>query len=188
MSSLAYSKWMAVTFSPGTLITSLSSGAEQITGYAPQELVGQPVTQILADRSVFELPNFLDSAEQWGYWAGEIIHRTRGGATLEAHSTLSLLSGPGNQRSGFLLLSNLDNTFPEGQGDTPLGTISAKLRMFSHELNNSLAVIMGFAQLITINPDCRGKIRDDIDKLYSEVKRIIEAVDRIHGYAVSLSK
>src|SRR3974377_812532 len=96
------SKWLSVTLSSDGLITSLSSGAEQFTGYSPQELVGRPVTQILSDSSAFELPRMFDAASQWGYWEGEIVHRTRAGKALEARSALSLLAGGGNTCAGYL--------------------------------------------------------------------------------------
>ena len=78
MQSVACSStWLAAILSPETLITSLSSGAEQFTGYSAQELVGRPVTQILDDSSAFEVPRILDAAKEWGHWEGEIVHRVQ---------------------------------------------------------------------------------------------------------------
>jgi PAS domain S-box-containing protein len=71
------STWMAAILSPDTLITSLSSGAEQFTGYSAQELVGRSITQILTDSSVFEMPHIMNAARECGYWEGEIILRAR---------------------------------------------------------------------------------------------------------------
>jgi len=64
--------------------------------------------------------------------------------------------------------------------------VAADLRTFAHDLNNPLAVMMGLAQLLILNANCQGKIRGDIEKLYSELKRVIQAVERMHNYALSL--
>ncbi len=181
------SRWLAATLSPEAVIASLSSGAEQFTGYSAQELVGRPITQILADNTAFEMPRILDVAREWGYWEGEIAHRTRGGKLLEARAALSTLSGKGNRSTGFLLVSNLDKSLIPNECENPAVTeIAANLRAFAHDLNNPLAVIMGFSQLLMLNASCQGKIRTDIEKLYSELRRVIQVVERLHGYAISL--
>jgi PAS domain S-box-containing protein len=181
------SRWLAAALSPEALIASLSSSAEQFTGYSAQELVGRPVTQILADQSAFEVPHILDMAREWGYWEGEISHRTRGGKCLDARGAVTLLSGKGNRATGFLLVSNLDKSLALNEYESSaVGEIAANLRSFAHDLNNPLAVIMGFTQLLILNAGCQGKVRTDIEKLYSELKRVIQVVERLHGYAISL--
>jgi PAS domain S-box-containing protein len=181
------SRWLAATLSPEALIASLSSSAEQFTGYSSQELVGRPITQILADQSAFEMPHILDMAREWGYWEGEVAHRTRGGKSLKARGAVTLLSGKANQSTGFLLVSNLDKSLVLNECDnSAVAEIATNLRTFAHDLNNPLAVIMGFSQLLILNAGCQGKVRTDIEKLYSELKRVIQVVERLHGYAISL--
>jgi PAS domain S-box-containing protein len=181
------SKWLAATLSSEGLITSLSTEAEQFTGYSANELVGRSITQILADSSTFELPRILDAANEWGHWQGEIVHRARGGKLLEGRGTLSLLAGAGNRSAGYLLMSNLNKDSILGQYDKSVfAEVAGNLRAFAHDLNNPLAVMMGFTQLLILNANCQGKIRGDIEKLYSELKRVIQVVERLHTYAISL--
>ena len=80
-------RWMAVSISPDGLIVSLSSSAELLTGYSARELAGRPVTQIMADRSVFEVPQMMESAREWGGWTGEVSHRTRSGKQVTSRSS-----------------------------------------------------------------------------------------------------
>jgi len=190
MQSFAYSsKWMAMALSLDGLITLLSASVEQFTGYSPQELVGQPLTQALAESSAHEVPRMMDVAKEGGYWSGEIAHRTRDSGVLKAHGSFSLLAGPHDRVSGFLLISSLDKSIGRGRVESvALGEVGAKLRMFAHELNNPLAVTMGFAQLLTLNTNCQGKMRSDIQKLYSELERVIQVVEKLHTYAIALNK
>ncbi len=184
---LCSSRWLAATLSPEALIVSLSSGAEQFTGYSAKDLVGRPITQILSDESAFDMPRFLEQAKEWGYWEGEIVHRTRGGRPLEARSAITLLSGKLDRADGFLFVSNLNKSLALKESDrSAVADIAARLRAFAHDLNNPLAVIMGFSQLLILNTGCQGKIRADIEKLYSELKRVHQVVERLHDYAISL--
>jgi PAS domain S-box-containing protein len=181
------SRWLAATLSPEGLIASLSFSAEQFTGYSAEDLSGKPITQILADSSAFQVPQILNSAREWGYWEGEIIHRTRSGNSLEARGVLTSLSGKGNLLDGFLFVSNLNKAAIENDcEDSAVADIAANLRAFAHDLNNPLAVIIGFAQLLLLDSGCSGRVRADIEKLYSELQNIVQIVERLHGYAISL--
>ena len=62
------------------------------------------------------------------------------------------------------------------------------MRALAHELNNPLAVTLGFAQLLILNSNCPGKVRTDIEKLYSELHSIAGVAEKLHAYAISLSK
>ena len=181
------SRWLATTLSPDGLIVSLSASAEQFTGYSAYELVDRPITQILADHSAFEVPQILNAAKEWGNWEGELIHRTRSGRSLEARGAVTSLAGRGSVSDGFLLVSNLNKApVMNACDDAAVADIAACLRSFVHDLNNPLAVVMGFTQLLELNSNCRGKIRADIEKLYAELKNVVRIVERLHGYAISL--
>lgn len=181
------SRWLAAALSPDALIVSLSASAEQCTGYSAQELVGRPITQILANHSAFEIPQILNAAKEWGDWEGELIHRTRSGRSLEARGTVTALAGKGNLPAGFLLVSNLNKTPAINACDNAVvADIAARLRAFIHDLNNPLAVVMGFAQLLELNSNCNGKVQADIEKISEELKNVVHIVERLHGYAISL--
>jgi PAS domain S-box-containing protein len=188
MQSLACnSKWLAATLSSDGIILSLSPGAEQFTGYSAHELVGRSITQILDDSSAFEVPGIFNAANEWGHWEGEIVHRGRGGKLFEGRGTVSLLAGSGNRSAGYLLLSNLNKTSVIVTSENSVTSeIAGNLRTFAHDLNNPLAVMMGFTQLLILNSNCQGNIRCDIEKLYSELKRVIQVVEKLHAYALSL--
>ena len=181
------SMWLAAALSPDARIVSLSASAEQFTGYSVQELVGRPITQIMADHSAFKMPQILSAVKEWGNWEGELIHRTRSGRSLEARGAVTSLAGEGNLPAGFLFMSNMNKTpAMNACDDAAVADIAASLRAFVHDLNNPLAVVMGFAQLLELNSNCNGKVRADIEKLSEELKNVVRLVERLHEYAISL--
>jgi PAS domain S-box-containing protein len=180
-------RWLAITLSPNALITSLSSGAEQLTGYSAKELAGKSIIHIMEDSSAFEVPRILQAATERGFWEGDIVHQMRGGRRLDARCMVSSLAGKENGSDGYILLSSLKQSLVLSDGETSAVTeIADRLRMYVHDLNNPLAVIMGFTQLLAVNEDCHGQMRQDLDKLYSELKRVIQIVEQLHGYTHSL--
>ena len=180
--------WMAVSLTTDGLITSVSSTAEQLTGYAARELVGRPVSVILGDRSVIEISQMMKSALDWGIWEGEISHRDRSGKPLQARATLAQFASSESDSAGFLLLSDLKPRLASDKAAGPLREVGAHLRQTSHDLNNPLAVMMGFTQLILLDPHCEGNMRADVERLYGEMQRISHMVERLHAYGMSLQE
>ena len=181
-------RWLAVTFGNDGLISSLSPGAEQVIGYSARDLAGQPITRILADRSVFEVAHMMEQAREHGTWEGKIVHLNQSGISFEASGNVSTLLTLDNPKTGYLMVSSLSRNESDASEQIAVREVAGKLRTFAHELNNPLAVMMGFTQLILLNAQCNGKVRADMDKLFSELKRVIQVVERLHGYALSLQE
>lgn len=179
---------MTIYLSSDGCITSLSNTVEQIIGYSPHELVGQPIASVLADESIFEVAQTIKTASAEGAWEGDIVHRERSGKPLPAHAWLMQLNGRENRCAGFLLLSAFKPSPPGDAVDPRLLEVATYLRTTVHELNNPLAVMMGFTQLVLLDPQCEGKIHADLDNILAETKRVIQIVERLHTYALSLQQ
>jgi PAS domain S-box-containing protein len=178
--------WMAIVLSPSGIITSVSGFTEQLTGYSAHELAGRPVACILGGETADEIHGFLRDAREWGSWAGEMIHKDRNGIPFPARATLARLTGSDDDCAGFVLISTDGLTGDDGVPGSTVHQISAHLREITHELNNPLAVVMGFTQLILLDSRCEGKMRKDLERVYAEMGRIIQIVEQLHGYAISL--
>lgn len=181
--------FIAITFSPDMLISALSLEAEHWTGYSAQDLVGRPITQLLDDRCAFEIPRMIECARKCGIWEGSLVLVNRSGEPLCSWGNVSTLAGSGRSDPGFLLVSALSHqAAPTAEERTALQQAGAKLRELSHEMNNPLAVLMGFMQLVMLNPQCSGKVRADVETMYSEMNRLVQVCDRLHRYAISLQE
>ncbi len=181
-------QWMTIFLSSDGCITSLSNNVEQIIGYSPHELVGHPIVSILADESAFEVAQTMETARAEGVWEGDIVHRERSGKSLSAHAWLTQLNGRENRCAGFLLLSAFKPSLPGYAAEPRLLEVAAYLRKTAHELNNPLAVMMGFAQLVLLDPQCEGRMRANLDRIFAETKQVSQIVEKLHTYAVSLQR
>jgi nitrogen-specific signal transduction histidine kinase len=181
--------FIAITFSPDMLISALSLEAEHWTGYSARDMVGRPITQLLDDRCAFEVPRMIECARKSGIWEGSLVLVNRSGEPLCSWGNVSTLAGSGRSDPGFLLVSALSHqAAPTAEERTALQQAGAKLRELSHEMNNPLAVLMGFMQLVMLNPQCSGKVRADVETMYSEMNRLVQVCDRLHRYAISLQE
>jgi len=179
--------FLAINFSSDGIVTSISSSAEKILDYSPRDILGMPVTQILSDRSVFEVMQMINTARKDGLWQGDVIHRNRKGNPLNARGSVTPLSGNDGRDESYLMLSSFSSCRQRGTpADAALREVAAKLRTFAHELNNPLAVTMGFTQLILLNMGADGKNTTDMERLYSEMKRLIQVVEKLQSFAISL--
>jgi hypothetical protein len=53
-------------------------------------------------------------------------------------------------------------------------------------MNNPLAVMMGFAQLLMLDEQCSSRMRYDLQKVYAEMNRIAHSIEKLHAFALSL--
>jgi nitrogen-specific signal transduction histidine kinase len=181
------SKWLAINLSSEAHITALSLEAEQFAGYPAQELVGRPLAQILDAKSAQEVPQMLDMATESGYWVGDVICGACGGMFMEARGMMFSMAGKSNSSAGYLLMLTPNKSFALNQEESSaLTEVAGTLRALAHDLNNPLAVMMGFSQLLVMNENCHGQVRNDIEKIYAELKRVIQVVERLQEYARSL--
>ncbi len=180
--------WAAIALSPDGTIRALSNSAEQTLGYSPGDLAGHSAAAIMARGSAFDLEEMLRIADEWGSWEGEIFYRHRSGQELAANARLLQLVAAEESKAGFLLLSTPKTMAPPDGTDPRLLAVASHLRKTAHELNNPLAVMMGFTQLMLLDGTCDGRMRADIERIFAEMKRLIRSVEGLHAYAVSLQK
>ena len=180
-------KWLAAALSPDALITFVSAASEPLTGYRPYELLGQPAIELLENNSALELPRILAEADESGRWEGDVVFRTRSGEQRPAYGIVSPMAG--TETTGYMFVSALtDAQKQEESKQSTLDGIAGVLRGYAHDMNNSLAIIMGFTQLLMINEACPENAKNDLGKIFEELQKLIDLVERTHRYAYSLYK
>lgn len=177
----------AVTLNDDTCVTSLSAGIEGIAGFARDKIIGESIARMLADKTVFQLPRILDTVRAAGMWEGEVSFRDGNDMPVPARGTILPLSAGENGNSGYLLLVKPIAAEPESDASDSISAgVGFHIRELVHEMNNSLAVIMGSTQLLSMNSTPSGKTQPDIEKIYSEIARMARVVESLHEYAHSL--
>jgi nitrogen-specific signal transduction histidine kinase len=178
---------VAVTFAQDTRILSLSSGIAALTGYSGNEIIGASVARLLDDGTVFHLPHILDTVKDKGIWEGEITCLDCDAKPVKGYGTILLLAGGSDRHAAYLLLllpGEVSKT--ESRPNFHYSDVGRRMRTLVHDLNNSLAVIMGTTQLLAITADDSGKVQSDIGRIYAELEKVALAVEKLHEHAFSL--
>jgi signal transduction histidine kinase len=117
-----------------------------------------------------------------------MVFRNSEGKELDVRATIFSLFDPSGQLCSFALNAALVEKLSSDETRGETYQVGARLRTSSHELNNRLAVIMGFAQLIMLDKRCQGSMRSHAEKAYAEIQRVVQLVEDLHHYALSLQK
>ncbi len=149
------------------------------------EALGMPVTELIYD----DLGDFDAAAAEVvreGYWAGELIQRTRGGKVIVADCRWQvLLDGEGEPQA--VLCVNTDITAYRKEQETSarsqrmesLGTLAGGI---AHDLNNVLTPILMSAQLLAHGEKDPDRL-ELLATLESSVKRGAEMVRQVLAFA-----
>ncbi len=183
------SEWLAATLSPDGRVVSLSPGAEKWSGYKREELIGCPIAKILSDSSSFEFAGILETSVKSGFWKGRIVHLSRNGHSRKSGAVILPMRDSAGNNPGYILICSFEETSDAQEcTNSRVAEIGDDLRRLAHELNNPLAVTMGFTQLLLLDQNCQDKVRKDIERIYAELKRVTLMVEKLHRYALNLAE
>jgi diguanylate cyclase (GGDEF)-like protein/PAS domain S-box-containing protein len=87
----------------GAIIRRVNPAFSEITGYAPDEVVGKTPRVLKSgrhDAGFYE--SFWASLKQAGHWEGEIFNRRKDGTIYPQWETVTALKGPGNEIVGYM--------------------------------------------------------------------------------------
>lgn len=76
---------------PGGMLIYWNKASEELYGFRSEEAVGRPVHELLATDYLCSREEFLETLQQDGVWAGELIHRRRDGRRLVIESRMRLV-------------------------------------------------------------------------------------------------
>ena len=127
-------------------------GAEKLYGWTQAEALEQNANELLHQESSRELNEIQQAVRERGEWQGELNQITKAGKQIVVQSRWTLVKDDGGNPQSFLVVNTditekkqLEAEFLRSQRLESLGTLASGI---AHDLNNILAPILGFAQLL----------------------------------------
>ncbi len=147
-----------------------------LTGYAPDELVGQSFRQL---RSGVQGVEFY--REMWGailagrVWHGELVNRRKDGSLYEEEMTITPVQGEGGAVTHFVAIKNdvsARNRAAEGlrvaQRLEAVGQLAGGV---AHDFNNLLSVILSYTELAVDDLRAGDPLRADLEQVVAAARR-----------------
>ncbi len=192
---LANSQDMIVLTTLDGTIVSFNDGAEAISGFSRDEVLGQRFQFLAAEPEV--LTRLLEEARQEGH-AGceEMRFRHRSGHEFIANVSLTTINSPSGHPIEIVSICRdltrrlqLQEDLIQSERLAAIGKLAAGV---AHEINNPLQIIETVAGLIedlvgeagdSIPPALRERIRDGIRRLYQQTERCMTITHSLLGFA-----
>ena len=165
-------------------VVAANEAAERLCGAAPGGLVGADFASLTVSTPE-ERQWRLDAIAAGGGGRFEVPFRRLDGTTFPAEVTVATVELEGERRS----LSTLRDLSDQRRLERELGQ-AQKMEAFgqltsgmAHEINNPLAAIVGFAQVIGSDPTLPDELRDSAAMLQSEADRTRRIVQNLLDFA-----
>ena len=129
-----------------------NQGAEKLYGWTKEEALNRNANELLYRESLSELNKIQQAVKEKGKWQGELHQVTKISKDIVVESRWTLVKDEAGNPQSFLVVNTditekkkLEAQFLRAQRLESLGTLAGGI---AHDLNNILAPILGFAQLL----------------------------------------
>ena len=169
-----------VGMTPDGMVTSWNAGAERLYGYMAREVIGRwPIGITVPEDEQSKILKRVGRGERVDHY--ETVGVRKDGCRINVSVTVSPIRDAGGKIIGASSIARDITHRKEAEAATPaqeiLRYVASLAAAAAHEINNPLAVIMGYAQLLTDKVDAQGQ--GQIDEILEALSRIQEIVARM---------
>jgi PAS domain S-box-containing protein len=162
-----------VGMTPDGMVTSWNAGAERLYGYTAREVIGRwPIGITVPEDEQSKILKRVGRGERVDHY--ETVGVRKDGCRINVSVTVSPIRDAGGRIIGASSIARDITQRKEAEAVTPeretLRYVAGLAAAAAHEINNPLAVIMGYAQLLADKVDAQGQ---------GQIEEILEALSRI---------
>ncbi|MDF7797893.1 response regulator [Pontiellaceae bacterium B1224] len=158
------------------IIQYVNAAFEEISGYSPEEVVGQRPDVLNSGKHESSFFEKLWTTISGGHtWAGELINKKKDGSLYIEEAVIYPIRGDGDKMINYVSISRditqereIEKHLRQQQKMNAIGELAGGV---SHDFNNILTAILGYVAL------CMNSV-DEESKVYGYLKEIVKAGDR----------
>ncbi|MCA9879764.1 MAG: PAS domain S-box protein, partial [Thermomicrobiales bacterium] len=171
------------------VITSWNAGAERITGYLAEEVIGRTLMDVFPEDDI-QLPNLADIRRRSGNWRFDSRVHRRDGETVDLAMSVSRLVGADGSVTGVSAIARDISARLAAERKVRAALEAAEegertkalfLAMMSHELRTPLQSVLGYADLLLAGHDgaLNDLQREDIGSIHQGASRMVSLIEKM---------
>lgn len=170
----------ACELSPDGEIRSWNAGAQEITGYPPEEAIGRPLSMLYTRQDVASGHDRagLEAARASGQWEGGERLERKDGSLVRCQTRIALIRDAAGCPAGMLWTArDVSDALRLEELESGNRRVQSFLAILAHELRNPLAPIRNAVDVIALTPSVDVRIQrcaEIIDRQFHQLERLVD--------------